>query len=1304
MTVGRRLPAAAYVLALGLGLATPARAGIYGVPTNLNANGTVSGTTVDPPGFLVLTGTAAATNLGDVIHQIRFSIEVTGTLLDIKVFDPGVGFNPGGGEVAGARDELLGGAATATRYTLYNPSGAVVCQLNFGPNDNATTENRLARFSLAGGACTFAAANAGNIFGSLASGVVISPGLYVFEIRRGGDVADNVFGVDIRDGAGAHYNVFTTANSDTTNGTVGAAETSMLMGAITANGNPPGNITQPALMYPWVNRGCSIITSNYDADTNGVANLSDVLGATFGLTLSGNAASVQNTITVEDPTVTNLQSINYGIYRLTDTVPNQNNLIDWRVADFTGWSATPAGFPPNAAAPIRVYLPNGYTIAGGVVTPTLPAEPLLAASARVVSGANPPNVGPPAQTTRFLLSATVDNCTLRNAADATICDLPAAASTVVDITIPLVAAATFIGGTQQGFVNGVAAACTDLSAAGFRRCRFANLAAGSAATLNIEVNYVPPAAGLQNLTGPPVAGAPPPNTTVWAQYTPASSSLLFPRTENLGPVCNLTVSNTGGALPTRATLLGLRADPTSGVVEFATGSQRDTVGFRIYGTDDPTGRGGLVSLTQLPLRAPSPSSVMPVVYRAEAGRIPTRYVLIEEIDTRGRRRVMGPFAVGDAHLRAELEAVEARLDSAGAPLGVARSALGSQLRKLVRGQRAQVRSVTVNTAATVRALKIEVGRAGAVQVPVADLEAQGLPPGTPKGHLHLANLGRSLPFQLSAGVLSFEAEALSTEYSGRNVYVLSWGMSVPAPSVRLTVSEDPKLPGDSRVERNAIYVPNEPEDQDAWMWDLIYGDGSVWPYASDSTAGDFDLPELAPGATGSVPVKIRLVGRTQHLHTVSATINGVFVGRLTFEGMVPAVLRGELPAELLQATGNHLSLSYVASPSGPDLGLVYLNGVDLGVPRQVVSASVTADRIAPYDRTLPSFAGVDYLVVTHGLFREQAERVATLKTAEGHHTAVVDVERAYDRFSGGVLEAQAVRELIRRARMAGPLRFVLLVGGDTFDSHDYLGTGAVPFVPSLLAWDGEFGRVPSENRYADVDGDGKPDVAIGRLPVHDVDEASAMADKIAAAGAVLGSAGSRHFFAVDNQGAGDAAFLEEAQWVARRLPRSAVTQWGEVAQGVAAARTALLGALQQGVLAVHYFGHGGPEVWADEGLLTVDDVGALAGNLGQTGVIFAWACEAQWYQNLLGPSVNEALVLAPGGGALASFGPAGATDPARQRSLYSRVYGPWLNKGVPLGEAIRRAKAAAAEDPANRAVVEGWNLLGDPDLRGPSLR
>jgi hypothetical protein len=593
-----------------------------------------------------------------------------------------------------------------------------------------------------------------------------------------------------------------------------------------------------------------------------------------------------------------------------------------------------------------------------------------------------------------------------------------------------------------------------------------------------------------------------------------------------------------------------------------------------------------------------------------------------------------------------------------------------------------------------------VADAGEVHVAVADLQAHGLPPGVPPRRWRLTSQGADVPFRVleragAPGALVFRGETLSTTYSGLNVYVLTWSGAPPAMAVPLTRWDDPLPPGFVRVERNAIYVPNAPEDADPWTWDLLFGDGSPWPYAYDPAAGDFDLPSLREDAAGRVAVRLRVVGRSPHRHTIEARVNGVAVGSLVFEGAVPAVLEGELAPGVLRRFGNQLGLTYSAETSGPDdLGLVYLGGLDLGAPTGPPASPVAPRALSGFDSRLPALGNADYLIVSHGSFRAAAERVAALKEAEGRRAVVVDVARAYDRFSAGVVEAEALHALLRQAARGGRLRDVLLVGDDTFDYRDYLGTGAVGYVPSLHAWDGEFGRVPSENRFADLDGDGRPELAIGRLPVQTLDEAAALADKIARQRDVLRRSAARQLFAVDNQAPGDPSFSAMAASVP--LPAGTQAVWADLGLGVDAARAALFDAWRRGAAVTHYFGHAGPEVWADEALLAEDDSAALADS-GET-LLLTWSCEAQWYQYLFGDTISEALLLLPRGGALAGFGPAGITDVALQPGLYQRLYRHLL-AGLPLGEAIRRAKAEAlAADPGLRPVVEGWNLLGDPAL------
>jgi hypothetical protein len=81
--------------------------------------------------------------------------------------------------------------------------------------------------------------------------------------------------------------------------------------------------------------------------------------------------------------------------------------------------------------------------------------------------------------------------------------------------------------------------------------------------------------------------------------------------------------------------------------------------------------------------------------------------------------------------------------------------------------------------------------------------------------------------------------------------------------------------------------------------------------------------------------------------------------------------------------------------------------------------------------------------------------------------------------------------------------------------------------------------------------------------------------------------------------------------------------------------------------------------------------------------------------------LGEALVRTPAGGALASFGPAGVTSPDGQVALMQALYVRLFAQGLPLGEAVRQAKSELMQRDAGRyrAVVEGWNLLGDPQVK-----
>jgi uncharacterized repeat protein (TIGR01451 family) len=758
---------------------------------------------------------------------------------------------------------------------------------------------------------------------------------------------------------------------------------------------------------------------------------------------------------------------------------------------------------------------------------------------------------------------------------------------------------------------------------------------------------------------------------------------------------------------TRASIRGVKVN-AGGRVQFATGTQSGTYSFNVYEVPGPGAFDQRVLLTDEPLLSPSADSLTPILYDAHTRALTQPYILIEEQEVGGEVRWSGPFSITDARLREMFDRIEERLSDAGEtwdPRGRWRRLRAGGAGRFAGERRTNWWRRGLVRGRTRLGAKVEVEQPGTVTVSLAQLQAAGLPASSPE-RLQLTHMGQAVPFTRSidgtgAAWITFTAQALSTDFTGRNAYVFTVGQGAAPPWVALTRSETPAAPGVIRAQKNTFYEPHIAFGHDPWLWDVVYLGPPAWPYTPGM--GTFDLPNLAPGLSGDIPVRIELVGGTEHVHHVEAYINGYSVGGATFSGAVWTTLSGQVPAAALLATGNELTLDYVPSVlgSGPpvDSAAVGLNFVEVVAPTAGVPASA-AVRIAPYNATLPSFAGVQYLIVTHEQFRPQADRMAALKQAQGLKSVVVDIESVYDRLSSGIVEAAAVRALVQVARNAsgGTLKYVLLIGDDTFDPQDFMGTGAVSFIPSLTGWDNAFGRVPSENRYADLDGDGTPEVAIGRLPAQTLAQATLMVDKVAAYAAPAFGAQS-HLFAVDNSLASDAPFRADAESMAALVPNGGAAVWADVAPDINAARTSLQSAWQAGRFLTHYFGHGGVEQWADEVLLDVSDAPSLT--TAKPTIVLQWACQSNWYQYLFGPSLGETLLLAGNGGAVASFGPAGITGPGPQRSLYEGFYQLLGGASPPqtLGELIRQSKASAlARDPRTRPVVEEWNLLGDPAL------
>jgi hypothetical protein len=135
--------------------------------------------------------------------------------------------------------------------------------------------------------------------------------------------------------------------------------------------------------------------------------------------------------------------------------------------------------------------------------------------------------------------------------------------------------------------------------------------------------------------------------------------------------------------------------------------------------------------------------------------------------------------------------------------------------------------------------------------------------------------------------------------------------------------------------------------------------------------------------------------------------------------------------------------------------------------------------------------GPDTLVVCPGEFRPALVEWEKLRRAQGHELAIVDVPTS----------AERLMATIRRTNHAGLLKYVVIVGDEPSAQDTRIRTTQVTvptnYVPAKvnIRW-GPEKEIATDTPYGDVDSDGVPDVAVGRIPAHSAAELSAVVRKI----------------------------------------------------------------------------------------------------------------------------------------------------------------------------------------------------------------
>jgi hypothetical protein len=386
----------------------------------------------------------------------------------------------------------------------------------------------------------------------------------------------------------------------------------------------------------------------------------------------------------------------------------------------------------------------------------------------------------------------------------------------------------------------------------------------------------------------------------------------------------------------------------------------------------------------------------------------------------------------------------------------------------------------------------------------------------------------------------------------------------------------------------------------------------------------------------------------------------------------------------------------------------------------------------------------DALYIGPAALHAPLEPLLALRRAQGYAPATVDVQRIYDAWSYGYVAPEAIRSFLRYAAATWqrPPIAVTLVGDGSSDPFDYTRRGAsnVNLVPPYLAMvDPWLGETACEPCYAQLDGDDPladtmPDLLLGRLPVKSGAELEALVAKIV--GYESAPAGQewqrRQLFIADNSreadgtpdGAGD--FAGVADQIAGQLPPDVPVErvyydptagqegppW-RVRQG-SAARQRALDALDDGAGLVTYVGHSSMWQWAftdvesnPSHLLGLYDPDTLT-NGDRLPVVLSMTCLSSAFQTpaFSGTTLDERMLLNPGGGAVAVWGSTGLGvlhgHDALMRGFFRALNGgagashtarDWRAVGELVYAGYRELDTSA---PCCRDALRTFALLGDP--------
>lgn len=364
----------------------------------------------------------------------------------------------------------------------------------------------------------------------------------------------------------------------------------------------------------------------------------------------------------------------------------------------------------------------------------------------------------------------------------------------------------------------------------------------------------------------------------------------------------------------------------------------------------------------------------------------------------------------------------------------------------------------------------------------------------------------------------------------------------------------------------------------------------------------------------------------------------------------------------------------------------------------------------------------DMVIITHPQLYNQSKRLADIhaRMSDSLSCLIVTPQQVYNEFSSGTPDIFAFRKMLKMFydRPEKRLKYVLLMGGVTFDHRGLTSNGKPQSAYTLPIWQTDDARTESSSFCSDdfitfledesgqgVSGNEKMSIAVGRIPATTTEHAKTYLDRLEKYLLSPQSGEWRTRIALLADDEDRAIHMSQTDDFESKLRETAsgnnftyrkvyVDAFEKQAGVVKPARTKLHNLLNEGVVWWNYVGHASTTTLSGEGVLTLTDLSSLY--LRKAPFFYGATCSFSHWD---GPQISglEQLMLSDAGGLIGGIS---AVRPVyiTRNGVLTNAMGSYLlrrnaeGKFNSVAEAFRLAKNSIGTDSNKLRYV----MMGDP--------